>query len=287
MGVFEVFVSLFNEIDEERFLLLCYFVLNRYSVKKILVDDVGFEALEVGVGEGGGETEVLKGMDVTMEASIVEDGLSLVVVDIGVATELLEGQAVDVQLRGLRVGNHKIFLGLLRKIVDFIELIDTDIASQPLTATHDLFGKIRSDARHCLEGGGVGGIEGDVGAGSKFLGEMVGMGDLGRMGQPVNGGGIPSPSLREGRGGPKQRGGREVVTGDANIGFEASVFLDGEAIEACKVFFFPKDATLLAVAVEIAYLPGLETQLEELGRVGGVGIERKCRWHFRGERADG
>ncbi len=132
--------------------------------------------MEVGIGEGGGETEVVKGGDVTMETTIVGDRLGLIVVDIRMAAQLLEGEPVDVQLPGLGITDNKEFLRLLRKIIDFIELVDTDIASQPLSIAHDLSGEIGTDSRHGLEGGGIGGVEGEMGAGRELLGRMGRMG---------------------------------------------------------------------------------------------------------------
>ena len=51
----------------------------------------------------------------------------------------------------------QILFGILREILDFIELIDADITSQALSVLYNLTGKVRADARNRLQGRGVSG----------------------------------------------------------------------------------------------------------------------------------
>ena len=98
-----------------------------------------------------------------MQATVVEDGLGLVVVDVGMAAQLLQGEFVDVELLGLAGGvDDEVTLGLLRKTLDFIELADADVTSQPTSVAHNLLGIIRTDTGHLLQLVGVGHIEHDV-----------------------------------------------------------------------------------------------------------------------------
>ena len=98
-----------------------------------------------------------------MQAAVVKDGLGLVVVDVGMAAQLLQVEFVDVELLGLAGGvDDEVTLGRLRKTLDFIELADADITSQPTAMTHNLLGIIGTNAWYLLQLVGVGHIEHDV-----------------------------------------------------------------------------------------------------------------------------
>ena len=67
--------------------------------------------------------------------------------------------------------------------------------------------------------------------------------------------------------------GRAVVVRDADIGFQASVFVDGEAVEAGEVQGAAVDAPCTAVFQDVVYLPALQSEAHQLGGVGRVGVE--------------
>ena len=97
------------------------------------------------------ETEVVEGMDGAVQATIVGNGTSLIEVDVGMVAQFVERELVDIQLARRRVLDDQIILGTEREILDFIELIDADIASQTLSILYNLPGEIRSDTRNGLQ----------------------------------------------------------------------------------------------------------------------------------------
>ena len=65
-------------------------------------------------------------------------------------SQLLKCQTVDVHSLGVCIGNHKILLGCLGEVLDFIQLVDADVAAQSLPVTDNLTGVIGADAWHLL-----------------------------------------------------------------------------------------------------------------------------------------
>ena len=113
--------------------------------------NIGLQAGDGFWGEVLGESEVLEGTDGAMKAAVVGDGACLIEVDVGMALEFVQGEFVDVQFPRRRIGNHKVILGIEWKILNFIELIDADIASEALSVLHNLAGEIGTDAWHSFQ----------------------------------------------------------------------------------------------------------------------------------------
>ena len=97
-----------------------------------------------------------------MKATIVNNSLGLIVVDIGMTAQLLERETIDVKLLRMRMGDHKILLGRRGEVGNLVKLVDTDISTQPLAVSDNLFGKIGSNAWHSFQLGGIGSIEHDM-----------------------------------------------------------------------------------------------------------------------------
>ena len=81
------------------------------------------------MGEVFRETEVVKGMNATMQATIICESTSLIEVKIWVAFQIVERELIDIQFLCRRVFYDQIPFGVEWKIVDFIELIHTDITA--------------------------------------------------------------------------------------------------------------------------------------------------------------
>ena len=80
-------------------------------------------------------------MDRTMQTTIVCDGSRLKEIDIGMALEFVQGEFIDVQFLWMGIADDEIGLGLGREILDFIELVDADIATQALSILNNLTSK--------------------------------------------------------------------------------------------------------------------------------------------------
>ena len=97
-----------------------------------------------------------------MQAAVVCDGTSLIEIKIGVSSQVIERETVYVQFPRRGVLNDEIALGIERKILDFIELVNTDIAAKALTVFDNLAGEIGADAWDGLQGSSIGRIEYDM-----------------------------------------------------------------------------------------------------------------------------
>ena len=97
-----------------------------------------------------------------MQAAVVGNGASLIEVQIRVAAEVVKREAVDVQFLRRGVVDDQISLGVEWEILDFIELINTNVAPKALAVFDDLSGKIRADAWDGLQLGSIGSIKDDV-----------------------------------------------------------------------------------------------------------------------------
>ena len=65
-------------------------------------------------------------------------------------SQLLKCQTVDVHSLWVCISNHKILLGCLREVLDFIQLVDADVAAKALPVADNLTGVIGADAWHLL-----------------------------------------------------------------------------------------------------------------------------------------
>ena len=104
-----------------------------------------------------------------MKAAVFDDGTGLVVVDVGMAAQLIERQGVDVQTMGLGMADDKVGLGRRGEVGNLVELIDADIAAEPSAVIDNLLGKVSTDARHASQLGGVGRVEDNGLAGGEFV----------------------------------------------------------------------------------------------------------------------
>ena len=171
--------------------------------------------------------------------------------------QLVEREVVDFQALHLFCRNREISLGFGRKLVDFVELLQTDEASQTLTILHDAAGVVAAYARHTSQQRGVGSIQVERLALAEFL----------RIAQRVG--------TRHGCIVGKERRGRCIVRRDAYVRLQLPILLDGESVEAGKVFLFPIHAPSSPVLIDVAHLPWLQAQAQQLGTVGLVGVEGK------------
>ena len=106
----------------------------------------------------------------TLEAAIVDNVACLVIVEIWMLAQLRERELVDVQLAyGLRVDG-EVRYGLIGHALNLAQLLHAAEPSELLTISHYAAGIIAADARHTLQGGGVGGVDGEVLRGSQFCG---------------------------------------------------------------------------------------------------------------------
>ena len=113
-------------------------------------------------GKVPGQAEVLQTLQVAVQTSIVDDGLGLIVIDIRMAAQLLKGELIDIQLLRVSVMHHEIFLGFLRKALYLVQLIYTDIASQPLSIADYLTGIICANPGHLAQFGGISRVQHDM-----------------------------------------------------------------------------------------------------------------------------
>lgn len=78
------------------------------------------------------------------------------------AFQFVEGELIHIQLSHLRLIDDEIALGLLREILDFIELIGTDITPKTFTILYNLTSKIRTNSWHCLQYRRISSIQDDM-----------------------------------------------------------------------------------------------------------------------------
>lgn len=136
--------------------------LQTLSVSVLLILHVWREAGDGFWGEVLGETEILKAFEGTVQATVVCYRTGLIEVDVRMFLQVVERERVDIQLMGLGILDDQIILGIKRKILDFIELIDTDIPPKSLSILHHLPCEIRPDAWHHLQLCGISRIEHDM-----------------------------------------------------------------------------------------------------------------------------
>jgi len=106
-----------------------------------------------------------------MEAAVVDDGARLIVIDVGMALQLVERQAVKVDLVELRVvGDDKECEGALGEILNLQELLDAVIAAQAVAVFHYLPGEIGAYARHFAQLCRIGSVQYDTFVGLKLDG---------------------------------------------------------------------------------------------------------------------
>ena len=98
----------------------------------------------------------------TVQAAVVGDSASLIEVQIRVAAKVVKREAIDVQFARRRVVDDQISLGFKREILDFIELIDTNVAPEALAVFDNLSGEIRANAWDGLQGSSIGSIKDDM-----------------------------------------------------------------------------------------------------------------------------
>ena len=110
-----------------------------------------------------------------VQSAIVDNGLGLVVVDVGMALQLAEREAVDIQTAGTGTADDEILLGRLREVGNLVELVDADVAAEEAPVIHYLVGKVDADAGDASQLGGVGGIEDNVLAGFNLHGIAQGV----------------------------------------------------------------------------------------------------------------
>ena len=97
-----------------------------------------------------------------MQTALVGDGAGLIERNVRMTLQVVKRQLVHIQSPRRGVLNNQELFGIERKILDFIELIDTYIATKALTVFHYLSGEIRADAWHHLQLRRIGGIQHDV-----------------------------------------------------------------------------------------------------------------------------
>ena len=109
--------------------------------------------------EGFRKAKVLQTLDVAIQPAIVDDGLRLIVVDVGMATQLLQCEFVDVQSLWGRVADDEILFGRWRETFNLVQLVDTDVAANPLAVAYNLFGIVAAYAWHLHQLCGVSGVQ--------------------------------------------------------------------------------------------------------------------------------
>ena len=206
------------------------------------------------IGEVLAEAQLAEALDVAMLSPVVGDGLGLVEVDIRMTAQLLQRQPVDVQTLGVCVGNHKVFLGVFGKAVDFIQLVDADETSQSLTMTDNFAGIVGADARHFLELRRVGGIQYHLFVVLHFNGIAQGVAFLSRAFAHKCGSGL-------------------IILGNTDIWFQFAVLFHRQTIETGEILLLAIDASMCAILIDVAHLPGLQAQSQQLSAVGRIGIE--------------
>ena len=132
--------------------------------------DIWRESLDVMLRKIFKQRELRQAGDGTLKAAIVDNVACLVIVEIGMLAQLRERELVDVQLAyGLRVDG-EVRYGLIGHALDLAQLLHAAEPSELLTISHYAAGIIAADAWHTLQGGGVGGVDGEVLRGSQFCG---------------------------------------------------------------------------------------------------------------------
>ena len=103
--------------------------------------------------------EVVEGTEGSVRATVVGDVTGLIEVQVGMALQVVERETVYVQFPRRGVLDNEITFGFKREILDFIELVDTDISPEALTVFENLSGEIGADAWDGLQGSSIGRIE--------------------------------------------------------------------------------------------------------------------------------
>ena len=106
--------------------------------------------------------EVFEGTEGSVQATVVGDVTGLIEVQVGMALQVVERETVYVQFPRRGVLDNEITFGFKREILDFIELVDTDIAPEALTVFDNLSGEIGANDWDGLQGSSIGRIEYDM-----------------------------------------------------------------------------------------------------------------------------
>ena len=209
------------------------------------------------------QLQVVKTLQGTMQTAILDDGLGLIERDVRMALQLVERQTVEVYLPRLRMVNGEVRDGLNREVLNLAQLLWTDVATQTLTVLDDATGKGLADTGHLTQQHGVGGVQTDALGHFRLDGILHGV--------------TPRVLLLadEGSGGCRQ------VGRYADVGFQLAILLYGKTIEAGEVLFPAEDAPSAPVPVDVTDLPGAQAQPEQLGGVGGIGVEGEA-LHLKG-----
>ena len=215
------------------------------------------KTLDVGGGERREQTQLVEAGEGTLQPTIVADGARLEIVDVRMALELGERETVDVEALDVAGIDGEERKSLLGEVVNLEQLTGMGIATQTLAVSDNAAGVVGTDARHTAQERGIGKVEGDA----------LGVAQFDRIAQAV------------GRGfGPLVMDGidlrcRQIVCRDAYIRLELAILLGGETVEAREVGRTAVDSTLGTVVIDVAHLIGLQTKAEQLGAVGGIGVE--------------
>lgn len=222
------------------------------------------------------QPELVEASQWAFQPAVVADGLGLKIVDVGVLPKLVEGELVKVQLDGLLRMDGEEGQRLGGKIVEFTELTDGEEASKPIAVADDAARPARPDARHFLQKRGVGGGQVYPFARPQLQGVAHGVavvlpiGHIGVRGLVLL---VAFARLFPAR--LELRIGGLIVVADTDVGFQLLVLLAGHSVESAEVVGRAVDTALRTVLVDGADLPRLQAEAQELGAVGGVGVERE------------
>lgn len=142
-----------------------------------------------------------------------------------------------------------------------------DIASQPLAISQDFPGVITTYARHFLQLCRVGMIKDNVFTFFDFDGKTYRISFICLIV-------LLGPVLLF-RSVSHQGRSWQVVVGNVDVWFQLAILLDGQTVKSGKVLLLAIDTTPCTVFIDVAYLPGLQSQAEQLGGIGGVGVKGK------------
>ena len=123
---------------------------------------VGLEAVDGFWREVFEQRKVLQTFEGTAKTAVVDDGLGLIKVDVGVSLQLIECQFVEVNAMRSGVADDEVGNGLCREILYLTQLFCADITTESLAVADDAAGKSGADARHLTQLHGVGGVEVDA-----------------------------------------------------------------------------------------------------------------------------
>ena len=127
----------------------------------LFVGDVGAQAGDDVLGELGEEGQVVEVVDGPLLTTVVDDGAGHIIIDVGMALEVVERESVDLE-RGLDFcRNDEENRRFHREIIDLAQLVDRGITTQAATIVEDASGKEAANAGDGLIDSRVEGIEVD------------------------------------------------------------------------------------------------------------------------------